>query len=294
MVSCFSARYTFCPRRDTLFRMLIGSLGTHKIYRTVGAKISWRCSTCENGEPGHADYPCRGLKDWFYSMRKKRRPPERFRFTEEGAQATLTQCQCLRAKGAMLVRAQIDRAPAPTPPARTGRNAPCACGSGGKYKQCCGWGEEPEETRPPRRYWPPKGSAPASVPPPPAAPKPTPRERFVEREERRAETVRRVDAALETAHKQTEAERMARAARKLARIAAGRTFEAQPIDAATAATFAQQAAQLRAEAAQLRAAATAERRAAAAARKAQLAAAAEAVRAKRRAAYAARKARAAT
>lgn len=272
--------------------MLIGHLGTHEIYRTdFGDKKRWRCSTCANGEPGHADYPCRGLKDWFYEMRMFRRPPERFRFTEEGANATLTECSCLRAKGVKLVKAQTQAKAAPPPP-RTGRNHPCPCGSGGKYKQCCGFDQEPEEARGARRYWPP-GGKPASEPPPPPPPPPIgdpKRKRFVEREERRAATVRRVDTVLERGHKADEADRQVRAARKLERIARDRAFEGQHVDAKTAAHFAETARELREQAAAARAEIKVETKAALAARRAQLAAEADAKRAAERARRAARKA----
>lgn len=38
------------------------------------------------------------------------------------------------------LRGQSTAAPAPPPPSKTGRNDPCPCGSGKKYKKCCGRG----------------------------------------------------------------------------------------------------------------------------------------------------------
>ncbi len=277
--------------------MLICRIGTHEIYRIdYGTKKRWECATCANGKPGHDDYPCRGLKTWFWHMQNKRRPPPEARFTEAGAEATLGECKCLNSKGVKLVREQIEREPPKPPPAPTGRNKPCPCGSGGKYKQCCGWVQEPEETRGPRKYWPP-GDEPEAETPPSVKPAPPEdlghkrRKEEVEREERKAATWKRVDATLDTMHKADEVDRMCRAARKLARLVAAGSFEGQRIDGETARRFEAQAAQLRAEAAQLRATVKQERAAQLAARRAELAQEAERAREKRRAQRAARKAR---
>lgn len=268
--------------------MLIGSLRSHDIWYTKGDKKSWRCSTCVNGEPGSPGYPCHGLNEWFWWMRNRNRPPPDFRFTEEGADATINECSCLKKKGIRLVREQIGPREVTPPPAPTGRRKPCPCGSGGKYKQCCGWADEPEDTRGERRYWPP-GGGPEAEAPPSVAPPPAPaadlvkRRRHAEREEVRAATVRRVDAALDTEHKRDEAHRQVRAARKLEGYVAARRFQGEKLDAALVAWFADEAASLRRLAAELRQEARGEAAQHKRARREELRQAREAANAKRRA-----------
>lgn len=189
-------------------------------------------------------------------MRKRKRPPSRMRFTAAGAEHTIQHCGCLKGEGAAAVRAQIEGMGTP-PPAPTGRNKPCPCGSGGKYKQCCGWHLEPRDTRPERRYWPPgngvtEPEGPASEPPPPSEGAQRRRHRIVELEERKARVIARVDAILDGERRRDEASRLTRKARDLeARARAG------AVDAAALRSVATEnrarAAELRREAAAIRA-----------------------------------------
>jgi len=225
--------------------MLIGRIGTHEIYRTVGDKIAWRC-TCERGEPGTDGYPCRALVRFWASMRAKSRPPAEMKFTQAGADACIAECKCLRRRGAALVREQIAAKP-PNVPAPTGRNRPCPCGSGGKYKQCCGAAAEGAQ----RKYFAPGTEATAPAEPIEVVPEATHkrRKRIAELEERRATIVRRVDDILSAEHKRDDADRAVRRARELER-AARTTFRGQ---GSGAAQLRAEAGELRANAAQLRA-----------------------------------------
>ena len=86
----------------------------------VGLDIHGRSKGAENDDTGIVEFAARFRKDGVLGTHR-----EKSNFRRENGQW-------------VYVDGEVSLEPAPTGPGKTGRNDPCPCGSGMKFKKCCG------------------------------------------------------------------------------------------------------------------------------------------------------------
>jgi hypothetical protein len=111
------------------------------IEQTFAAEIihaAWRLRRCSTLESALRlkDGPCR-IEETQKSVERARAAAFRI-FTRSLTELRKLQTERKRTTPVITKQTQSDPAPAPTPIALTPRGAPCTCGSGIKFKRCCG------------------------------------------------------------------------------------------------------------------------------------------------------------